>query len=193
MLRSASQLKLCWMHPCSKAGAANSLWTSAVLFAPSCLEWRTADARPRLPSAQCLHVHPLPPTPQGGYKAFWRSFSELCEGEYVPMDHPDYTHQLKVRGGACLPTLWARSDNLHWVLTTADLLKQQWNPACTPLHPSPPHRSTRLLSSAGVPQRGEAGMGAHHPHICSQAAPAAALIPAAPERGASRGWQQGRC
>ena len=65
MLRSASRLRLCWMHPCSKAGGANSLWTSAVLFAPSCLEWRTADARPRLPSAQCLHVQAGPPHPVG--------------------------------------------------------------------------------------------------------------------------------
>ena len=44
---------------------------------------------------------PLPPIPrsppgQGGYKAFWRCFSELCEGGYVPMDHPDYSTQLKV-------------------------------------------------------------------------------------------------
>ncbi len=44
--------------------------------------------------------HPRPLVPlalQGGYKAFWRSFSEMCEGGYTPMDHPDFTHQLKVR------------------------------------------------------------------------------------------------
>ncbi|PRW56701.1 kinesin K39 isoform B [Chlorella sorokiniana] len=47
-----------------------------------------------------LHDYPALSQPhvfvlQGGYKAFWRSFSEMCQGGYVPMDHPDYTHQLK--------------------------------------------------------------------------------------------------
>jgi hypothetical protein len=41
----------------------------------------------------------LPPLPmQGGYKAFWKAFPDVCEGGYVPMDHPQYTEQLKVGG-----------------------------------------------------------------------------------------------
>lgn len=43
-------------------------------------------------AASASHVALL----QGGYKAFWKSFSELCDGGYTPMDHPDFGQQLKV-------------------------------------------------------------------------------------------------
>lgn len=37
------------------------------------------------------------------------------------MDHPDYTHQLKVCRRGFFADFLGRSDNLYWVLATADL------------------------------------------------------------------------
>ena len=46
----------------------------------------------------CVRPFFLPgPLPlQGGYKAFWRAYPELCLGGYTPMDHPDFQLELKV-------------------------------------------------------------------------------------------------
>lgn len=54
---------------------------------------------------QHSHFPPCACFSQGGYKAFWRAFPELCEGGYRPMDHPDFTEQLKVRAWR---TVWHR-------------------------------------------------------------------------------------
>lgn len=55
----------------------------------------------RLSVARCIVIFvaraACPPAAlQGGYKAFWKAHGELCEGGYTPMDHPEFTQQLKV-------------------------------------------------------------------------------------------------
>lgn len=158
--------------------------------------------------AQAMLHRPAPLAPchdphQGGYKAFWRSFSELCEGGYVPMDHPDYTHQLKV-GAAANPaaagTAGAGEEGLlrgrarlcgvlgyrlRSLSLPASCHPHTWLLTFLCLSPSPHPPPT------GVPQRREEGVGAHHPHLWPQAVPAAAVVPAAPEHGGARRRQQG--
>ncbi|KAL4444376.1 hypothetical protein ABPG75_012113 [Micractinium tetrahymenae] len=49
---------------------------------------------------------------QGGYKAFWKAHSELCEGGYTPMDHPDFTDQLKACHNA-VRRAWAKTTRTY--------------------------------------------------------------------------------
>ncbi|EFN57871.1 hypothetical protein CHLNCDRAFT_141868 [Chlorella variabilis] len=89
---------------CSSAGADDCWQRTAVIFhcefsterGPRAAKWvRNQDREAHLhdyPALSHPHVFVL----QGGYKSFWRSFPELCRGGYTPMDHPDYTEELKV-------------------------------------------------------------------------------------------------
>lgn len=139
---------------------------------------------------------------QGGYKAFWKAHAELCEGGYTPMDHPEFSQELKVGGvvGGQAAGRWGRrvclEPSRHLILVLggtlggfAALIPE------THLLPTHPY-CTSLLSPArcpaGVPQRGEKGVGAHHPHLCAPGAPAPALLPPAPEHGGGRGGRGSR-
>lgn len=76
-------------------GCAASRCARCASMPPRCV---SVYAQPTVHFGTCLNpASPAALPLQGGFKAFWRSFSELCEGGYVPMDHKDYTQQFKVR------------------------------------------------------------------------------------------------
>ncbi|KAL4858661.1 M-phase inducer phosphatase 2 [Chlorella vulgaris] len=127
---------------CAPAAAGSGdLWQrTAIIFhcefsterGPRAAKWvRNQDRAAHMhdyPALSHPHVFVL----QGGYKAFWRAFPELCEGGYRPMDHPDFTEQLK----ACHKTVkqaWAKTTH------TYSLKQRQRRP------------SYRLRQSSGAP------------------------------------------
>lgn len=202
-------------------GCAASRCARCASMPPRCV---SVYAQPTVHFGTCFNpASPAALPLQGGFKAFWRSFSELCEGGYVPMDHKDYTQQFKVRWwkfevgvgwGVCLRQVADTTATAHacllphpgvqggcWKFQTenwrragtfvpreADTIASA-HACCDPTRTRPP---CPCPSPAGVPQRREAGVGAHHPHLFPQAAPAAALVPAAPEHRGGGQRQQGR-
>ena len=138
-------------------------------------------------SSSCTVLMLLPPLPmQGGYKAFWKAFPDVCEGGYVPMDHPQYTEQLKVGGWVGRGVEGGLGQGiLRWAAFERWAACRRWPMFC------PDPLAALLLPFPGVPQRCEKGVGADHSHVQPQAAAAAAqLLPAAEHGGCASGCRQ---